>query len=87
MVICVVAAAIRDTVYSLLLCLPGLTGVDLLMYDLKALEAYAAYFYYSSKIWSKPLPEAYDPEDVAHYFNARPHVVALRVLEVVGFAI
>ncbi|KAL6498253.1 hypothetical protein OROGR_028650 [Orobanche gracilis] len=60
----------------------GLSGVDLLMYDLKALEAYAAYFYYLSKIWSKPLPEAYDPEDVAHYFSARPHVVALRVLEV-----
>ncbi|KAJ1406418.1 UbiB domain, partial [Sesbania bispinosa] len=61
---------------------PGLSGVDLLMYDLKALEAYAGYFYYLSKMWSKPLPEAYDPQDVAHYFSVRPHVVALRVLEV-----
>ncbi|KAE9611418.1 hypothetical protein Lal_00011666 [Lupinus albus] len=61
---------------------PGLTGVDLLMSDLKALEAYASYFYYLSKIWSKPLPEVYDPQDVAHYFNARPHVVGLRILEV-----
>ncbi|XP_058770011.1 uncharacterized protein LOC131643727 [Vicia villosa] len=61
---------------------PGLSGVDLLMSDLKALEAYASYFYHSSKIWSKPLPETYDPQDVAHYFNARPHVVALRMLEV-----
>ncbi|OIW12615.1 hypothetical protein TanjilG_04779 [Lupinus angustifolius] len=61
---------------------PGLTGVDLLMSDLKALEAYASYFYYLSKVWSKPLPEVYDPQDVAHYFNARPHVVGLRILEV-----
>ncbi|KAK7270349.1 hypothetical protein RIF29_23424 [Crotalaria pallida] len=61
---------------------PGLTGVDLLMSDLKALEAYASYFYYLSKIWSKPLPEVYDPQDVAHYFSARPHVVAFRLLEV-----
>ncbi|KAE9618377.1 putative cadmium-transporting ATPase [Lupinus albus] len=61
---------------------PGLTGVDLLMSDLKALEAYASYFYYLPKIWSKPLPEVYDPQDVAHYFSARPHVVALRILEV-----
>ncbi|KAL5069538.1 hypothetical protein RYX36_020425 [Vicia faba] len=61
---------------------PGLSGVDLLMSDLKALEAYASYFYHSSKIWSKPLPETYDPQHVANYFNARPHVVALRMLEV-----
>ncbi|XP_019427496.1 PREDICTED: uncharacterized protein LOC109335776 isoform X1 [Lupinus angustifolius] len=61
---------------------PGLNGVDLLMSDLNALEAYASYFYYLSKIWSKPLPEVYDPQDVAHYFSARPHVVALRILEV-----
>ncbi|CAI8604195.1 unnamed protein product [Vicia faba] len=61
---------------------PGLSGVDLLMSDLKALEAYARYFYHSSKIWSKPLPETYDPQHVANYFNARPHVVALRMLEV-----
>lgn len=79
--------AIGFTVYSFLLCLPGLSGVDLLMYDLKALEAYASYFYVSSKIWSKPLPEAYDPGDVALYFSVRPHVVALRILEVIGLSI
>ncbi|XP_065870239.1 uncharacterized protein [Euphorbia lathyris] len=61
---------------------PGLTGVDLFMADLKALEAYASYFYYLSRIWSKPLPEVYDPQDVADYFSCRPHVVALRLLEV-----
>ncbi|KAJ7975079.1 Protein kinase superfamily protein [Quillaja saponaria] len=61
---------------------PALTGVDLLMADLKALEAYAGYLYYMSKIWSKPLPEAYDPQDVADYFSCRPHVVALRLLQV-----
>ncbi|XP_050209430.1 uncharacterized protein LOC126660133 [Mercurialis annua] len=61
---------------------PGLTGIDLMMADLKALEAYASYFYYRSKMWSKPLPEVYDPEDVANYFSCRPHVVALRLLEV-----
>ncbi|XP_061347044.1 uncharacterized protein LOC133292630 isoform X2 [Gastrolobium bilobum] len=52
------------------------------MSDLKALEAYAGYFYYLSKMWSKPLPEVYDPQDVAHYFSVRPHLVALRILEV-----
>jgi len=66
-------------------CVAGLTGVDLLMYDLKALEAYASYFYYLSKVWSKPLPEVYDPQDVAQYFSVRPHVVTFRVLEVLCF--
>ncbi|KAL6980378.1 hypothetical protein U1Q18_022021 [Sarracenia purpurea var. burkii] len=61
---------------------PELTGVDLFFADLKALEAYANYFYYLSKSWTKPLPEVYDPQDVADYFTYRPHVVALRLLEV-----
>ncbi|KAB2598081.1 aarF domain-containing protein kinase [Pyrus ussuriensis x Pyrus communis] len=61
---------------------PELSGVDLLVADLKALETYALYFYYLSKIWSKPLPEVYDPESVAEYFSCRPHVVALRLIEV-----
>lgn len=60
----------------------GLSGVDLLMSDLKALEAYGAYFYYLSKTWSKPLPEVYDAQRVADYFNCRPHVVAFRLVEV-----
>ncbi|KAF3433920.1 hypothetical protein FNV43_RR25023 [Rhamnella rubrinervis] len=63
-------------------CYPELSGVDLLMADLKALEAYAAYFYHLSKVWSKPLPEVYDPESVSDYFNCRPHVVAFRLVEV-----
>lgn len=61
---------------------PGLSGVDLLLADLNALEMYASYMYYYLKIFRKPLPEVYDPEEVACYFNLRPHVVALRVLEV-----
>ncbi|KAK6929208.1 TMEM115/Pdh1/Rbl19 [Dillenia turbinata] len=61
---------------------PELSGVDLLLADLKALEAYASYLYYLTKIWSRPLPEFYDPQEVADYFNCRPHVVALRLLEV-----
>ncbi|XP_057476620.1 uncharacterized protein LOC130764404 [Actinidia eriantha] len=61
---------------------PELSGVDLLFADLKALEAYANYFYYLSKSWTKPLPEVYDPEEVSDYFTCRPHVVALRLLEV-----
>ncbi|GMN51106.1 hypothetical protein TIFTF001_020255 [Ficus carica] len=60
----------------------GLSGVDLLMSDLKALEAYGAYFYYLSKTWSKPLPEVYDAQRVVDYFNCRPHVVAFRLVEV-----
>ncbi|KAA8539333.1 hypothetical protein F0562_026025 [Nyssa sinensis] len=61
---------------------PELSGVDLFMADLKALEAYASYVYYLSKMWRKPLPEVYDPQEVADYFSCRPHVVILRLLEV-----
>jgi len=63
-------------------CLVGLTGVDLFMADVKALETYAGYFYSLSKMWSRPLPEVYDSQAVADYFNCRPHVVAFRLLEV-----
>lgn len=62
--------------------LTELTGIDLFMADIKALEAYISYFYSLSKIWEKPLPEVYAPEDVADYFSCRPHVVALRLIEV-----
>ncbi|CAN1798514.1 Uncharacterized protein sll0005 [Linum perenne] len=61
---------------------PELSGVDLLMADLQALQTYASYFSYLTKAWSKPLPEVYDPEAVSDYFNCRPHVVAFRLLEV-----
>ncbi|KAL9165420.1 hypothetical protein ABFS82_06G169700 [Erythranthe guttata] len=61
---------------------PEISGVDLFMSDLKALEVYFGYFYYRSKMWTKPLPEIYDAEEVAEYFALRPHVVALRLLEV-----
>lgn len=71
-----------DFCVTLLNMLTGLSGVDLFMADLKALEAYASYFYYLSKIWSKPLPEVYNPQDVVDYFLCRPHIVALRLLEV-----
>lgn len=60
-----------------------LSGLDLMMADLKAMEAYTSYFYYQSKKWSKPLPEAYDAEEVADYFSLRPHLLAFRLLEVV----
>lgn len=52
------------------------------MADLRALEAYMAYFYCLSRVWSRPLPEVYNAEDVNYYFSCRPHVVALRLLEV-----
>lgn len=52
------------------------------MADLRALEAYMAYFYCLSRVWSRPLPEVYNVEDVNYYFSCRPHVVALRLLEV-----
>lgn len=60
-----------------------LSGIDLFMADVKALETYLNYFYCISKRWTKPLPETYDPELVSEYFNLRPHVVALRLLEVI----
>ncbi|KAG8390638.1 hypothetical protein BUALT_Bualt01G0104300 [Buddleja alternifolia] len=61
---------------------PELSGVDLFLADLKALEVHASYIYYLSKMWTKPLPETYDPVEVSEYFTMRPHVVALRLLEV-----
>lgn len=61
---------------------PELSGIDLFVADLKALETYLNYFYCISKRWTKPLPETYDPEQMSEYFNLRPHVVALRLLEV-----
>ncbi|KAL2549512.1 Protein kinase superfamily protein [Forsythia ovata] len=61
---------------------PELSGVDLFLADLKALEVYASYFYYLAKMWTKPLPEIYDPQIVTDYFSLRPHVVTLRLLEV-----
>lgn len=59
-----------------------LSTMDLMMADLKALEAYANYYYYRVKVLSKPLPDVYDPDEVAEYFSFRPQVVALRLLEV-----
>ncbi|PIA37417.1 hypothetical protein AQUCO_03000180v1 [Aquilegia coerulea] len=67
---------------------PALTGVDLFMADIKALEAYASYFQHLSRMWSKPLPEIYDPQEIEDYFSCRPHVVTLRFLEVfISFAV
>uniref|UniRef100_A0A7N0V8P3 Protein kinase domain-containing protein n=1 Tax=Kalanchoe fedtschenkoi TaxID=63787 RepID=A0A7N0V8P3_KALFE len=64
---------------------PELSSVDLLMADLKALEAYAKYFYCRIKVLSKPLPDVYDPDEVTEYFSYRPHVVAFRLLEVFAY--
>ncbi|GAB2286797.1 hypothetical protein Dimus_021192 [Dionaea muscipula] len=61
-----------------------LSGLDLLVGDLRALEAYAYYFSCMSKMWSLPLQDSYDPEEVSNYFDCRPHVVALRLLEVLS---
>ncbi|GAA0150599.1 hypothetical protein LIER_09510 [Lithospermum erythrorhizon] len=61
---------------------PELSGMDMFMADLKALEVYGNYFYCLSKMWTKPLPETYNPEEVAMYFSLRPHLVTLRLLEV-----
>ncbi|CAK9136145.1 unnamed protein product [Ilex paraguariensis] len=33
-------------------------------------------------MWTRPLPEVYDPQEVADYFSRRPHVVAFRLIEV-----
>ncbi|XLR03925.1 hypothetical protein S83_070123, partial [Arachis hypogaea] len=62
----------------------GLTIVDLLMADVKVLEAYAGYFYYLSKMWYRPFLKVYDPQDVAHYFSSKAHVVGLQILELVS---
>ncbi|XWS56451.1 hypothetical protein CRYUN_Cryun09bG0086500 [Craigia yunnanensis] len=57
-------------------------GLDLMMADLKGLEACVSFFYYQSKKWSKPLLEAHDAEEIADYFSRWHHVVAFRLLEV-----
>lgn len=36
---------------------PELSGIDLFMADVEALETYLNYFYCISKRWTKPLPE------------------------------
>ncbi|GJV51515.1 kinase superfamily protein isoform 1 [Tanacetum coccineum] len=59
-----------------------LSGTDLIMADIKAMEAYILYYYYLSKMWAKPLPEVYDAKEADDYFKCRPHVVALRLIEV-----
>lgn len=61
-----------------------LTGVDLFLADLKALEVYFGYYYCLSRMWTKPLPATYDAEQVTEYFSLRPHVVAFRLLEVLN---
>lgn len=61
---------------------PALSGMELLIADIQALAAYGSYFYCMSKIWASPLPEVYDAEVVSDYFNCRPHVIAVRLLEV-----
>ncbi|XP_071710350.1 uncharacterized protein [Rutidosis leptorrhynchoides] len=63
---------------------PELSGTDLILADLKALEAYMLYYYYMSKMWSKPLPEVYIAQEANDYFKCRPHIVALRLIEVFG---
>lgn len=60
----------------------GLTGVDLVMADIEALRAYGSYIQNLPKMWSKSLPEIYDPQEVEDYFHCRPHVVTLRFIEV-----
>uniref|UniRef100_A0A1D1YUA7 Uncharacterized protein sll0005 n=1 Tax=Anthurium amnicola TaxID=1678845 RepID=A0A1D1YUA7_9ARAE len=61
---------------------PGLSGMDLLMADLEAVKFYVNYLRCMSQSWSVPLPEIYDPQTVDHYFKCRPHILAVRVLEV-----
>ncbi|KAK1432084.1 hypothetical protein QVD17_08974 [Tagetes erecta] len=63
---------------------PELTGIDLMLADFKALEAYILYYYSMSKMWAKPLPEVYNAQEADDYFKCRPHVVALRLVEVLG---
>ncbi|XP_020112748.1 uncharacterized protein LOC109727189 isoform X3 [Ananas comosus] len=60
----------------------GLSCVDLMMADLKALKLYFSYWRESWKIWSIPLPEVYEPQMVADYFSCRPHVLAFRIIEI-----
>ncbi|KAF5790194.1 putative ABC-type Cd(2+) transporter [Helianthus annuus] len=63
---------------------PELSGTDLIMADLKALEACVLYYYHLSKMWTKPLPEVYNAQEADIYFKCRPHIVALRLIEVFG---
>ncbi|KAI3508671.1 hypothetical protein L1887_23680 [Cichorium endivia] len=63
---------------------PELSGIDLIMADLKALETYILYYYQVSKMWTKPLPEVYNAQEADNYFKCRPHIVALRLIEVFG---
>lgn len=66
---------------------PELSGTDLLAADIKSLNEYATYIRGLFKVWRIPLQESYDPDQIAGYFNCRPHVLVFRILEVsVAFA-
>lgn len=61
---------------------PELSGTDLLAADIKSLNEYATFIRGLVKVWRIPLQESYDPDQIAVYFNCRPHVLAFRILEV-----
>lgn len=61
---------------------PELSGIDLLAADIKSLNEYATYIRGLFKVWRIPLQESYDPDQIAGYFNCRPHVLVFRILEV-----
>ncbi|PKA53396.1 putative aarF domain-containing protein kinase [Apostasia shenzhenica] len=54
------------------------------MADLEALKIYADYVQSVFEVWTTPLPEFYDPEKVEQYFSCRPHVLLLRMIEVLA---
>ncbi|CAO2047108.1 unnamed protein product [Urochloa humidicola] len=58
---------------------PGLSCMELMMADLEALQLYINYY---STILTTPLPQHYDPELLAQYFAARPHILAFRTIQI-----
>ncbi|XP_024529756.1 uncharacterized protein LOC9650796 isoform X2 [Selaginella moellendorffii] len=60
----------------------GLSGWDIVAADIATIRQYFDNVKLQLAIWKLPLQEAYDPEDLAVYFNARPHLLLFRALEV-----
>uniref|UniRef100_A0A0D9VMD5 Protein kinase domain-containing protein n=1 Tax=Leersia perrieri TaxID=77586 RepID=A0A0D9VMD5_9ORYZ len=58
---------------------PGLSCMELMMADIEALKLYINYY---AAILTTPLPQHYDPELLSRYFTSRPHILALRTIQI-----
>eukprot|EP00252_Welwitschia_mirabilis_P018060 TRINITY_DN40238_c0_g1_i1.p1 TRINITY_DN40238_c0_g1~~TRINITY_DN40238_c0_g1_i1.p1 ORF type:complete len:798 (-),score=152.21 TRINITY_DN40238_c0_g1_i1:155-2548(-) len=61
---------------------PELSGIELLMADLRLIKYHANHIKSFFGFWNTTLPETYDPNKIANCFNQRPHLLVFRILEI-----